>query len=116
MESKKTNAKFTLAVAIALIIQSFSSVFIKLAGRQEMLSIKFVFFYGIAIVCLGIFAIMWQMILEKIPLSTAYLRKGITYVLILIWSALFFKEQITWQNVAGSILIIIGVGINANDV
>ena len=107
--------KIYALLAISLLIQSFSSVFIKLAGRQEFLSFWFVLYYIAALLCLGVFAVMWQNILEKLPLSTAYMRKGITYVLIMIWSVVLFGEQITVGNIIGCILIIAGVTVNCYD-
>lgn len=112
---KKRQKSVLLLLAVTLLIQSFSSVFVKMAGRYPVMSFHFLFYYGMGILCLGIFSIMWQFLLERIPLTTAYLRKGITYVLVLIWSVLIFREQITWNNVLGSIIIIIGVGINSYD-
>lgn len=116
MEEKKSNrVKILALLSISLVIQSLSSVFIKLAGKYETLSKEFLFFYGVAIVCLGVFAIMWQLLLELIPLTTAYLRKGILYILILIWSVILFKEQVTVYNIIGSIIIIVGISIHGMD-
>jgi len=107
--------KTYILLAVSLIIQSFSSVFIKLAGKQEFLSVYFILYYVLALFCLGVFAVMWQIILEKLPLSTAYMRKGVTYVLIMIWSVVLFGEHITVWNIIGCILIIAGVTVNCYD-
>lgn len=116
MEQKKSNkAKILILLSLSLVIQSLSSVFIKYAGKFETLSKEFIFFYVLAVGCLGVFAIMWQLLLELIPLTTAYLRKGILYILILIWSVILFKEQITWNNIIGSIIIIVGISIHGMD-
>lgn len=116
MEQKKSNkAKILILLSLSLVIQSLSSVFIKYAGKFETLSKEFIFFYVLAVGCLGVFAIMWQLLLELIPLTTAYLRKGILYILILIWSVILFKEQVTWNNIIGSIIIIVGISIHGMD-
>ncbi len=115
-ESGKSNRpKILLLLSLSLVIQSLSSLFIKYAGKYETLSREFLFFYFLAIVCLGVFAIMWQFLLELIPLTTAYLRKGILYILILIWSVILFKEQVTINNIIGSIIIIAGICIHGMD-
>lgn len=115
-EEKKSNRpKILILMSLSLIIQSLSSVFIKCAGRYETLSKEFIFFYILAVGCLGVFAIMWQLLLELIPLTTAYLRKGILYILILIWSVLFFREQVTVNNLLGSLIIIAGISIHGMD-
>ncbi len=83
MKRRKTasydKAKILILLSLSLVIQSLSSVFIKFAGQYETLSREFSIFYVLAIGCLGIYAIMWQFLLELIPLTTAYLRKGILY-------------------------------------
>lgn len=115
-EQKKSNrGKILFLLSLSLIIQSLSSVFIKYAGKFETLSKEFIFFYVLAVGCLGVFAIMWQLLLELIPLTTAYLRKGILYILILIWSVILFKEQVTLNNIIGSIIIIAGISIHGMD-
>lgn len=115
-EQKKSNkVKILILLSLSLIIQSLSSVFIKYAGKFETLSKEFIFFYVLAVGCLGVFAIMWQLLLELIPLTTAYLRKGILYILILIWSVILFKEQVTLYNIIGSIIIIAGISIHGMD-
>ena len=56
-----------------------------------------------------------QFLLELIPLTTAYLRKGILYILILFWSVLLFKEHVTVNNIIGSIIIIAGISLHGMD-
>lgn len=114
-EKKSSKGKILILLSLSLIIQSLSSVFIKVAGQYETLSKEFIFFYVLAVGCLGVFAIMWQLLLELIPLTTAYLRKGILYILILIWSVILFKEQVTLNNIIGSIIIIVGISIHGMD-
>ena len=117
MTEQKTGnrGKILILLALSLVIQSLSSVFIKYAGMYETMSREFIIFYALAIGCLGDYAIMWQFLLEMIPLTTAYLRKGILYILILFWSVLLFKEQITINNIIGSIIIIVGISLHGMD-
>ena len=110
-----TKAKILILLSLSLVIQRLSSVFIKFAGQYETLSREFIIFYVLAIGCLGIYAIMWQFLLELIPLTTAYLRKGILYILILFWSVLLFKEHVTVNNIIGSIIIIAGISLHGMD-
>lgn len=114
-EKKKGGVKILLLLSLSLVLQSLSSVFIKYAGQFETLSPEFIFYYVIAVGCLGVFAIMWQFLLELIPLTTAYLRKGILYILILIWSVILFNETVTINNIIGSIIIIAGISLHGMD-
>lgn len=117
MEEKNRSRKWKILalLSLSLVIQSLSSVFIKYAGKYETLSKEFIFFYVLSIGCLGIFAVMWQLLLELIPLTTAYLRKGILYILILIWSVILFGEKVTLNNLIGSIIIIAGISLHGMD-
>ena len=114
-EKKKGRVKILLLLSLSLVLQSLSSVFIKYAGQFETLSPEFIFYYVIAVGCLGVFAIMWQFLLELIPLTTAYLRKGILYILILIWSVILFNETVTINNIIGGIIIIAGISLHGMD-
>ena len=114
-EKKKGRVKILLLLSLSLVLQSLSSVFIKYAGQFETLSPEFIFYYVIAVGCLGVFAIMWQFLLELIPLTTAYLRKGILYILILIWSVILFNETVTINNIIGRIIIIAGISLHGMD-
>ena len=114
-KKKKGRVKILLLLSLSLVLQSLSSVFIKYAGQFETLSPEFIFYYVIAVGCLGVFAIMWQFLLELIPLTTAYLRKGILYILILIWSVILFNETVTINNIIGSIIIIAGISLHGMD-
>ena len=64
---------------------------------------------------MGIYAVAWQLILEKLPLTIAYLRKDVTYVLIFIWAALIFGEKITPQQIVGIAIIIAGMVVSIRD-
>ena len=69
----------------------------------------------IAVVLLGIYAVIWQLILERLPLTTAYLRRGISYILIFVWAILIFGETITLQQIVGIAVITIGMVVSMSD-
>lgn len=92
-----------------LLVYSLSEIASKLAAGQEFLSLKFILYYGTVIAILGVYAIFWQQILKKIPLITAYANKSVTIIWGMIYGAVLFQEQITWNKILGAIVIIIGV-------
>ena len=114
-EKKKGRVKILLLLSLSLVLQSLSSVFIKYAGQFETLSPEFIFYYVIAVGCRGVFAIMWQFLLELIPLTTAYRVKGILYILILIWSVILLNETVTINHLTVSIIIIAGISLHGMD-
>ena len=58
---------------------------------------------------LAIYAITWQQILKKVPLSIAYVNKATTIVWGLLISSFLFKENISLTNIVGAIVVIIGI-------
>ena len=110
---KKIN-KYVL-LHLLLFAYSFCGVFSKLASRNEFLSLKFCIFYGISIIILWIYAILWQQILKKFTLTTAFFNKAVTIIWGMLWGVLFFKETITWNMIVGTIVVLIGVGLVVKD-
>ena len=106
----RVNRRKTLcALHLMLMVYSISGICSKLAGRYPFLSPKFCFFYGIVILLLGFYAIGWQQIIKRIPLTMAFANKAVTVVWGLIWSVLFFGERVTWMKLLGVACVVIGV-------
>lgn len=70
---------------------------------------KFIIFYGIVLVILFGYALVWQQLLKKLPLVTAYANKAVTVIWGLLWGTIIFKEKITLFNILGAALIILGI-------
>ena len=96
-----------------LMLYSMGGIFGKLAGAEPFFSFKFCLYYGMIIGILGIYAIGWQQIIKRMPLTTAFANKAVTVVWGLVWGVLFFHEQITVGKIAGVVLVAIGVVIFA---
>lgn len=94
---------------LLLLFYSFGAVCSKMAGKAEVLSLEFIAFYGLVLLDLFVYAIVWQQTLKKMPLVTAYANKAITVIWGLLWGMLIFKETITIWNIIGAIIIIIGI-------
>jgi drug/metabolite transporter (DMT)-like permease len=94
-------------------VYSFSSVLSKLAANEEFLSFKFCLCYGGIIILLGIYAIFWQQIIKKLPLTSAFANKAITIIWGILWGMLFFNEKLTLGMIIGSLLIISGIVLYA---
>ncbi len=98
-----------------LLFYSAGAVCSKLAAAQELFSLKFFLYYGLVLLNLACYALFWQQILKKIPLTVAFANKAVTIVWGLLWGLLFFHEVITIGKVVGSLLIIAGVLIVVTD-
>lgn len=90
-------------------VYSMSGILSKLASGVNLLSLEFCVLYAGIIALLGLYAIGWQQILKRLPLTTAFSNKAVTIVWGIIWGVLFFAEPVTPFKVAGAILIIAGV-------
>ena len=106
---KKEKIMPFIQLHILLFLFSLGSVCSKIAGQAEFLSMKFIFFYGLVLVILFGYALVWQQLLKKLPLVTAYANKAVTVIWGLIWGTIIFKEHITIWNILGTVLIIIGI-------
>ena len=104
----KFNASYLALIGVNL-IYACTSIFTKMASRQEMLSWPYLLWIAGAVGVMGVYAILWQQVLNRIELSTAYMFKGTSLVFVLLISALLFGEAITLNNVIGSAIIILGI-------
>lgn len=106
---KKPNIILWVVLHLMLAIYSLSGVFTKLAGTQEFLSPKFILYYGAVLVILGIYAIGWQQIIKRMPLTAAYANKAIGFLWACVYGILFFNEQITIGKIIGGAIVAAGV-------
>ena len=108
---KKT--KTLLLLHLMLMIYSMSGICSKIASKQEFLSLKFCLFYGIIIILLGFYAIGWQQIIKRLPLTTAFANKAVMIVWGIVWGFLFFNEPITPGKIIGALMVVGGIVIYA---
>jgi drug/metabolite transporter (DMT)-like permease len=105
----KYKLKDFLFLHIVLIMYSVGAIFSKIAASKEFLSLQFIFYYGLVIVVLFLYAILWQQILKKLPLTIAFANKAIVVVWGIIWGKLLFGEIIKLNMVIGAIIIVVGI-------
>lgn len=96
---------------VVFFIYSISSVVSKFASGNEFPSFEFLLFYGLDLMILGIYALLWQQVIKKFELSIAYANKAITLLWTPIWGIVLFHEQITPGKAAGIVLVMIGIFI-----
>lgn len=113
MKSKTNQVKILLALHLILAVYSTSTIFSKLAAKQDFLSLKFCLYYGIIILLLGFYAIGWQQIIKRLPLTMAFANKAVTVVWGIIWGFVFFNEAITLGKIIGALMVIAGIIIYA---
>lgn len=86
----------------------------KAASGFPVLSMPFCLLYGCSLGFLAAYALIWQQILKRFPLTTAYSNRALVTVFGMIWGIIFFQEKITAGMVVGSVCILIGIRIVVN--
>ena len=109
----RSKLKTLFALHLLLMLYSVSGIFSKLASQQSFLSWQFILYYGIIIALLGVYAIGWQQIIKRLPLTTAFANRAVTVVWGIIWGAVFFSESITISKIIGATFVICGVALFA---
>ena len=101
---------FILLHAI-LFLYSLSAVCSKYASGLRFLSIKWCILYALMIFILGVYAILWQQILKKLPLNLAYANKAVTIIWGMLFGILLFDEgkSFTVWKIIGSVIVLVGV-------
>lgn len=92
----------------AVLLYTLSSVSAKFAAGYEFFSSGFFVFYGAELCVLGVYALVWQQILKRVPVSVAYANRATGVLWGMLAAALFFGEAITVQNLAGVAIILAG--------
>lgn len=105
----KTTWKTVLVLQLAILFFSLSGVLVKLAGQNPFFSVPFFLLYFSALFILFIYALIWQQILKRVPLTTAYGNRAVSVIWSIVWGALFFKESISWNMILGALIIMAGL-------
>lgn len=90
-------------------IYACTSICTKMASLQEMMSWPYLLWIAGAIGVMGVYAVLWQQVIKRMPISMAFIFKGTSLIFVLLISALLFGEAITLNNVIGSVIIIAGI-------
>ena len=93
------------------LIYACTSIFTKMASREEMLSWAYLLWIAGAVGVMGLYAILWQQVIKRMEISTAYMFKGTSLIFGLMLACLLFGEQITLNNIIGAAIIITGIAL-----
>lgn len=108
---KKSGWGNILLLQAVFFIYSISSVVSKLASNYETFSPAFILLYGVDVLVLGIYALLWQQVIKRFELSIAYANKAVTLLWALVWGIFLFHETITLWKIAGILLVMLGIFI-----
>lgn len=100
--------KRLILLQAVVILYTLSSVMAKFASGEEALE-KIVFFFGMDLFFLGLYALFWQQLIKALPLSVAYANRAMALLWSALWARLIFGEKIGVKQIAGIVLVIIGI-------
>lgn len=107
------NLRYFAFIILSVIFQSSAGIFGKYAALSfhapSIIGIITNSFYILSLGCLFLQAIVWQQALRHFPLSVAYPFMGLVNFVILFSSAILFQEGVTQANIAGLVLITVGI-------
>ncbi len=78
---------------------------------SQLVRIFLVPYIAIGFLCFGISAILWLVVISKAELSYAYPLVSFGYVIVVLSSWIFFKEDISLARLAGLAFICLGVSL-----
>lgn len=119
-EKKKLTALSVILIQAAVVVYTGSSVCSKLASSHpgsitlfgltlHWLSWTGVFWIFMEVVCLGVYAILWQQIIKHFDLSIVYANRAFAIFWTFLWGVLFFHESIKPMNVVGILIVFAGI-------
>lgn len=115
VKNKRFPIKSYMLLHSILLLYSFCSVFSKMASQQPFLSFPFLAYYGLVLVALMAYAILWQQVLKLLPLTTAFANKAVVMVWGMLWGFFFLGEKITWTMILGAAIVFVGVVLVVSD-
>ena len=103
------NILVLVVLHVMLLVYSCTDIVSKYAATSEFFSLTFIVLWFCVLALMGLYAIGWQQVIRRIPLTTAFANKAITIVWGIFWGAVLFGEAVTAGKVAGAALIIAGI-------
>ena len=107
--------KNILILQAVVVIYTLSSVVAKAATGKELFSFSFFLFYGLEIIILGVYAILWQQMIKRFDLSVAYANRAMALLWSALWAVLLLHETLDPTQLAGIALVILGTVIVNTD-
>lgn len=111
----KTKTRNLILLHLVLLLYSIGSICAKTASGYPFLSRGFILFYGSQLIILVVYALLWQQVLKRMPLTVAFANKAVTIIWGIIWGVLFFGEQVRPAMVIGAVMIMAGIILVVSD-
>jgi len=107
---KKLTWKHILMLQGIVAIYTVSGVMAKFAVSGET-TLQVLFYYGLQLASLGIYAILWQQMIQRFDLSVAYANRAMALLWSAVWAITIFGESVGPKQILGIVLVIAGTVI-----
>ena len=114
MNREPVSVKDYIFLQALILIFSAYSVCAKFAGNQPLWSPPFFGLYALSMLPLGAYALAWQRLIKRMPLTFAYANRAVAVVWGMLWGKLIFGEAINAAMLAGAAVILAGVALYAS--
>lgn len=111
MMNGKISVKSIIVLQLVVIVYTLSSVVAKFATGKELFSFSFFLFYGLEIIILGIYAILWQQMIKRFDLSVAYANRAMALVWSAVWAIVLFHDTLAVKQIIGIAFVVLGTVI-----
>ena len=98
-----------IIIQMGVILYTASGICSKMTSNYSAFSFMWLFWIGLEVAALGMYAIFWQQIIKRFDLSLAYANRATSIFWSMIWAALLFGEGVTLKNIIGVIVIFAGI-------
>lgn len=112
---KVSNRKVLILLQLLICYFSVIGILSKKASTFPVLSMQFIAIYSTILLMFFVYAVLWQQILKRVTLTTAFISRSSLVIWSLVWSVLFFGESVSVKNLIGAVIIVLGIMVVAND-
>ena len=100
-----------LLLHLTLLLYAVASVFAKAAGGNLAARdySPTIIFLVLETLTLGVYAVLWQQTLKRMPLSFAYSNKAVCTLWSCLFGLIFFGESLTLGKALGIVMVLAGV-------
>ena len=111
MKERRVTLKNILLLQAIIIIYTISSVMAKMASANGEEPFRMLMFLALEFMILAVYAVLWQQMIKRFELSVAYANRSMAILWSMIWAVIFFHDKITFRNVLGVLIVLLGTVI-----
>ena len=112
---KKISLLMLIVIQMGVILYTTSGICSKMTSNYPAFSLMWLFWIGLEVAALGMYAVFWQQIIKRVDLSVAYANRAFALFWSTLWAVILFREKITPANAIGIVVIFLGIQLVNKD-